>query len=160
MSNNAKDAEILQESVQLQEIDERHYLALQIFRRRSEKGEGWSQDELAEKADMTQPQIARLEAGQANPTLRTLVKIAHALEARVGELLEPSEASQVRAIMTWEKIRRGLSNVRDVSGIRVSSSQERTQKEWRRTVDGASKSVEEEGFSPQTNQPGPSTVAA
>lgn len=160
MTNNAMDTETLSEGVQLQEIDERHYLALQIFRRRSEKGEGWSQDELAERAGMTQPQIANLEAGQANPTLRTLVKVAHALEAQVGELLEPSEASQVRAIMTWERNRRALSNVRDIPGVRVSSAQERTGKEWERTRDGASTTVEDDGFSPQTNQPGPATVAA
>lgn len=77
----------LPEAVQLQEIDERHDLSQQIFFRREHNG--WTQEELAETAGLTQSQIAKLEAGDSNPTLRTLVKVAHALGCRLHQLVAP-----------------------------------------------------------------------
>lgn len=41
--------------------------------------EGLSQRELAKKLDTTQSVIARLESGRANPTIKSLQKIAEAL---------------------------------------------------------------------------------
>lgn len=41
---------------------------------------GMSQRTLAEKIGSTQAQVARIESGQANPTLRTLVRIAAAFK--------------------------------------------------------------------------------
>lgn len=82
-------SETLQEDALLQEIDERHFISEQVFHRREEKG--WSQEQLANVSGMTQAQIANIEAGQANPTLRTLVKIAHAFGCTVSELLVPLE---------------------------------------------------------------------
>ena len=76
--------EMISEEAQLREIDERHFLAQQIFFRRARRG--WSQDELAQASGLTQAQVATLEAGQANPTLRTLVKLATALQCAVAEL--------------------------------------------------------------------------
>ena len=61
--------ETISEEAQLREIDERHFLAQQIFFRRTRRG--WSQDEFARASGLTKPQVARLEAGQANSTLRT-----------------------------------------------------------------------------------------
>jgi transcriptional regulator with XRE-family HTH domain len=40
---------------------------------------GWSQRELAQRAGVPQPVIARLEAGDNDPKLSTLTKLAHAL---------------------------------------------------------------------------------
>jgi transcriptional regulator with XRE-family HTH domain len=77
-------AETISEEAQLREIDERHFLAQQIFFRR--EGLQWSQEELARASGLTQSQVATLEAGQANPTLRTLAKLATALSCTVGEL--------------------------------------------------------------------------
>jgi transcriptional regulator with XRE-family HTH domain len=77
-------SETISEEAQLREIDERHFLAQQIFFRR--EGRHWSQEELARASGLTQPQIATLEAGQANPTLRTLAKLATALSCTVREL--------------------------------------------------------------------------
>jgi transcriptional regulator with XRE-family HTH domain len=80
-------AERATEKVESQEIDEQHVLSEQVFFRR--RTAEWSQEELAEIAGMTQSQIAVLEAGEANPTLRSLVKVAHALGCRVGDLFAP-----------------------------------------------------------------------
>jgi len=53
---------------------------------------GLSQAELAERAGVSQQQIAKLESPDANPTLESLEKIAAALGRRV-ELAFASEAS-------------------------------------------------------------------
>ena len=42
---------------------------------------GWSQSELARRADMTQPAVARFEAGGTVPTLPVLYRLARALGA-------------------------------------------------------------------------------
>jgi ribosome-binding protein aMBF1 (putative translation factor) len=56
-------------------------LAEAVYRRRKELG--ISQVELAERADMTQPQVSRLETGGAIPTLPLLRRLARALEADI-----------------------------------------------------------------------------
>ncbi|MFL5539104.1 MAG: helix-turn-helix transcriptional regulator [Longimicrobiaceae bacterium] len=82
-------SETISEEAQLREIDERHFLAQQIFFRRGSRH--WSQDELAQASGLTQAQVATLEAGQANPTLRTLAKLAQALSCRVQDLFKGSD---------------------------------------------------------------------
>jgi ribosome-binding protein aMBF1 (putative translation factor) len=47
---------------------------------------GWTQRELAERAGVPQPVIARLEAGDNDPKLSTLTKLAHALDLRLTYL--------------------------------------------------------------------------
>lgn len=42
---------------------------------------GWSQTRLAQTASMTQSAVARFEAGGTVPTLPTLQRLAHALDA-------------------------------------------------------------------------------
>ena len=79
--------ERLGQDVQVQEVQERYCLSEQVYERRETIG--WAQEKLAEHASMTQAQIATIEAGQANPTLRTLIKLAHALGCRVKDLLAP-----------------------------------------------------------------------
>jgi DNA-binding XRE family transcriptional regulator len=82
-------SETITEEAQLREVDERHFLAQQVFFRR--EGLAWSQDELARAAGLTQAQVATVEAGQANPTLRTLVKLATALSCTVHDLFQDSD---------------------------------------------------------------------
>jgi len=82
---SARPSETISEEAQLREIDERHFLAQQIFFRRASRH--WLQDELAKASGLTQAQVAMLEAGQANPTLRTLAKFATALSCTVSDLL-------------------------------------------------------------------------
>jgi ribosome-binding protein aMBF1 (putative translation factor) len=50
---------------------------------------GWSQRELAEAAGMTQPAVARCEAGGTMPTLRVLERLATALGAELVVRLAP-----------------------------------------------------------------------
>jgi transcriptional regulator with XRE-family HTH domain len=84
-------AEMMSEDMQVQEIEERHHLSQQIFFRRQQRD--WTQERLAAEAGLTQAQVATVEAGQANPTFRTLVKLASALGCNVADLCEPDEGS-------------------------------------------------------------------
>lgn len=53
-------------------------VALRVLRYRSERA--LSQRDLAKVLDMEQPQVARLERGDVNPTLETLMRLAGALD--------------------------------------------------------------------------------
>jgi ribosome-binding protein aMBF1 (putative translation factor) len=52
-------------------------IAQTVYQHRTARG--WSQRELADRADMTQPAIHRLESGLTLPSTRTLLRIAAAL---------------------------------------------------------------------------------
>ena len=47
----------------------------------------FSQDKLALEVDLSENQIRRIELGQTNPTIKTLLKIAKALNVDIKELL-------------------------------------------------------------------------
>ena len=49
---------------------------------------GMTQKALAKKAGLSREHVARLEAGQHDPPLSTLIRLAKALKVKVGELLE------------------------------------------------------------------------
>jgi ribosome-binding protein aMBF1 (putative translation factor) len=49
---------------------------------------GWSQTQLAEAIGSRQPVISRLERGEGNPSLRTLHKIAKALDLSLQVSME------------------------------------------------------------------------
>jgi HTH-type transcriptional regulator / antitoxin HipB len=66
----------------------RYELAEAIRARREELG--WSQRQLAERAGMTQPGIARFEAGGTTPTLPLLERLASALGLTVTISLAPA----------------------------------------------------------------------
>jgi HTH-type transcriptional regulator / antitoxin HipB len=65
----------------------RFELAEAIRARREELG--WSQRQLAERAGMTQPGIARFEAGGTTPTLPLLERLAAALGLTLQVSLRP-----------------------------------------------------------------------
>jgi ribosome-binding protein aMBF1 (putative translation factor) len=67
----------------------RYELAEAIRARRKEVG--WSQRQLAERAGMTQPGVARFEAGGTTPTLPLLERLASALGLTVTISLAPAE---------------------------------------------------------------------
>jgi ribosome-binding protein aMBF1 (putative translation factor) len=50
---------------------------------------GWSQAELARAAGMTQPAVARFEAGGTVPTLPVLERLANALDADLAVRITP-----------------------------------------------------------------------
>ena len=47
---------------------------------------GWSQEKLAEEADMHRTYLAGIERGVRNPSLRNLIKLARALRTPLAEL--------------------------------------------------------------------------
>ncbi len=67
----------------------RYGLAEAVRARREELG--WSQRGLAERAGMTQPGVARFEAGGTTPTLPLLERLAAALGLILAVSLEPAE---------------------------------------------------------------------
>lgn len=81
--------ESLPANVQILEIDERHKLAQQVYFRREQQQ--WTQDELAKMINTTQSQIANIEAGTVNPTLRTLVRLSNAFGCHVRDLFCSTE---------------------------------------------------------------------
>jgi transcriptional regulator with XRE-family HTH domain len=58
-----------------------------------------SQKALAEHSGVPRPTIAHLEAGQANPTLSVVLRVARALGITIDQLVEPGEAP-VRVLTT------------------------------------------------------------
>jgi ribosome-binding protein aMBF1 (putative translation factor) len=67
----------------------RYELAEAIRARREELG--WSQRQLAERAGMTQPGVARFEAGGTTPTLPLLERLASALGLTLTISLDPAD---------------------------------------------------------------------
>ena len=59
-------------------------VAQQVVRLRRDRG--WTQEQLAERADVSSRYLQRIERGRENLTLTTLAKIADALRIRVAEL--------------------------------------------------------------------------
>lgn len=54
---------------------------------------GWTQARLAEAAGMTQPAVARFEAGGTIPTIQILERLAKALDARLEVKLTPPSSA-------------------------------------------------------------------
>src|SRR5438128_1970935 len=52
-------------------------------------GGGRRQEQIARVAGIPRATWANLESGAANPTLAVLIKVAHALQVRLEELIEP-----------------------------------------------------------------------
>jgi HTH-type transcriptional regulator/antitoxin HipB len=67
----------------------RFELAEAVRARREELG--WSQRKLAERAGMTQPGVARFEAGGTTPTLPLLERLADALDLTLTVTLGPGD---------------------------------------------------------------------
>jgi transcriptional regulator with XRE-family HTH domain len=62
-------------------------VAVKVVAYRAEHG--LSQRALAQKLGMTQPQVARLEAGEHNPTIDTLTRLAEALDVEFAIDIHP-----------------------------------------------------------------------
>jgi HTH-type transcriptional regulator/antitoxin HipB len=58
---------------------------------RLRRAQGLSQSEVARRAGLKQPAVARLESGAAKPTLGTIQRVAHALGREVEVSLVPTE---------------------------------------------------------------------
>ena len=55
--------------------------------KRARKAHGWSQAEFARRAELTQTQVSRIEAGRAIPKIPILLKLATSLHLSTGYLL-------------------------------------------------------------------------
>jgi transcriptional regulator with XRE-family HTH domain len=64
-------------------------VALKVLTYRTEHG--LSQRALAKKLGMTQPQLARLEAGEHNPTIDTLARLAQTLDLEFAIDIHPRQ---------------------------------------------------------------------
>ncbi|MEB3361702.1 MAG: helix-turn-helix transcriptional regulator [Synechococcaceae cyanobacterium] len=72
-----------------QELAPRFDVIRQLIALREQRG--WSQRELADRAGMKQPQLARLETGQVEPKLDTLQRLANAMGCKVQVSFEPQD---------------------------------------------------------------------
>ena len=72
---------------------------------------GWSQRELAKLTGMTQPAIARFEAGGTTPTLPILERIANAFDTTLSVELTPKAV----AYPVWTSFRRQIDSTRPSS---------------------------------------------
>ena len=56
--------------------------------RRLREAKGWSQERLAERADMDRSYITGIEVGARNPSLKALERLAAALSVQLGDLVK------------------------------------------------------------------------
>lgn len=84
------------------ELDPPNFLALNMMTLRSKRG--LTQAQLAAAIDVSQPRIARIERGEANPRLITLSRLAHALGVSLSELLVDNlcEPARTRRAALWK----------------------------------------------------------
>ncbi len=50
---------------------------------------GWTQEFLAEKADLSRAYLGNVERGESSPTLETIVKLAAAFNIELPKMFEP-----------------------------------------------------------------------
>lgn len=90
-------------------------VAVKVVAYRAEHG--LSQRALARELGMTQPQVARLEAGEHNPTIDTLARLAEALDVEFAIDIHPRQrtpkllsegAQRANAIATYETDKAGV----------------------------------------------------
>ncbi len=92
---------------------------------------GWSQNELASRADVKQPTLARIESGQRlDPSIRTVAAIASALDASIESLLggrapgsSYAQSSQV-AFDAIEELTRHVAEVESRLSRRIGALEE------------------------------------
>ncbi len=71
------------------ENEQQHRALIQLglnIRRIREESTKFSQDTLALEVDLSENQIRRIEKGQTNPTVKSLLKIAKALKVDIKDL--------------------------------------------------------------------------
>lgn len=78
-----------------QELIPRFAVVRQLIALREQHG--WSQRELADRAGMKQPQLARLETGQVEPRLDTLQRLAKAMGCDLQVSFQPNTTAEVSA---------------------------------------------------------------
>lgn len=89
--------EIEEDTIETQTIRQIAHMVADIVQRR--KMLGWTQEEVAKKAGLTQAQVARLENSSQIPRVDTLIKVAVALglKIKLNEVEEESATVSPRA---------------------------------------------------------------
>lgn len=82
------------------------------------KARGFTQEALAEKVDLTPQYLSRLEAGHQSPSVKTVAKLAEALNVELWELFDLGHQGSVKEVRvrlrkliqesSEEKLRLGL----------------------------------------------------
>jgi transcriptional regulator with XRE-family HTH domain len=72
--------------------------------RAARQGRGWSQQALADRAEVSLRMVAALEAGNSNVSLATLDRLAHALGSTFAELIRApsSRSGQTEPVLVWQ----------------------------------------------------------
>ena len=95
-------------------------VAAQVISYRADNG--LSQRELAAKLGMSQPQVARLENGEHNPTLPTLMRLATALDREFTVDITPAGRAPKLLTKRGQEDRVVVCYERDESVMRVAVS--------------------------------------
>jgi len=66
------------------------------------KDRGWSVQQLADAGDVSRRMLTDIELGQANPSLATVDRIAHALETDFAGLALPGSEGEVEGTLVWQ----------------------------------------------------------
>lgn len=75
------------------DIDCRFVVTFGVTVRQLRERQAWSQEELAERADLNRSYVGELERGKAIPSLLTLRKLAAALGISLSQLITHTEHS-------------------------------------------------------------------
>lgn len=76
-------------------FDEEQVLrAVGVAIREARRRHGLTQEQLSVRLDTTAEWISQLERGAGKPSVATLLRLAHALDLRPGDLLDAAHASQ------------------------------------------------------------------
>ena len=75
------------------------------------KNEGISQQELADKLNVSRQTIGKWESDLSLPDIESLVKISHQFDVSINELLDIENNDQERIPITYEQIQTVLTNI-------------------------------------------------
>lgn len=97
------------------ELDDILYnISMKIFDYRIENK--MKQSELAEKLNISQGMISKLESGEYNPTVQQLWKISKKLDMKVIVSLEKKERAEEKVTNIWESKKQHIINDMDNNG--------------------------------------------
>lgn len=83
---------------------------------RSERNKaGWTQTELARRADITPSALSQIESGDRYPSTQVLTKLSSALSVSIDYLVGERNKDDLQAILQNEKIKLLFNGFRDLS---------------------------------------------
>ena len=98
MRGDAFFAGLIADDLELQKLatktDPQFFLAANVYDLRARRR--MTQAALADAAGVAETRIAQIEGGDANPRLRTMTRLAHALGVTVTDLLQPPPGHEAR----------------------------------------------------------------